>query len=896
MKSLILKRIGCLLIATAIILATVPVEKVNANKSSKSDFQIADGLLVKYTGTADVVSVPDGVEKIGEEAFAGNSDIKSLKLPNSLQTISYSAFSDCSSLESVEIPKSVTVIDNSAFSNCKSLNSFSVKGNLEHLGAAVFAGCDSLEEVSFAHDSEYVFDKGIIYKKDKSELIEVLKGAGLTNVEIPDSVENILPYAFYGCGSINNVTLSNSLSEIPPHSFSYCFGLNKLTIPYKVSSIDAKAFENCVNLEKVIMSERVNSIHSTAFDGCFGLEIEAPASSYAHKWYDEFVTTDVVLPDEDIDFLLKLSKYNISVPYVEKQNVDEKDMSLSNVGSNDVSGNNIGNSNDEKQNSIGETRIVGRKAVILATGDEYTKAVEPTPSPSQNEIEPIEEDESIADIVQKEVSQKGMSLPHFSVFNNEIAGKAFYADDTLSSFKFDGNIVKIGDFAFARTPINNVEINDGVESIGYGAFYHCDNLSKIVVPKSVKYIGANAFAHTRMLENWSLYGKDDFLILGDGVLVAYKGNDSNVTIPSNVKTIAPQVFKNHKEIVYVDLGENVSDIGDEAFLGCSNLRKIVYPDCRIKIRDRAFMNCGLQTVVIPDNVYEMGAGVFDDTVGECTIVFMGDIIPKFSVEKTTTRLANDEYRISPAGSMDIAVINNSDILLKNTVLDKECSGFDGVILVVDDERGECSIVNGNMNKARELNGETIDLSGKKYYVKDIFNVIETDADESDDDYFSFPGVDGKFACNIAKIDNDELICEAYRKIYSQVMPEEGAFYNISIKDVYTGINISKLGEQTYKVSLPLPKNMSTNNLHIFSVDEYNQPEDLSFVTLGKNGDMSVEFNVSHTGNYYLYNINSQYVLTNPDDTPKTGDINIHPKWFLCVGMFSAGLLLLLIKK
>ena len=67
----VLRTIGALLLTTALVISLIPVSDVEA--SSTSDFQMDGNKLVKYVGTADVVSIPDDVLYIAEEAFAGKS-------------------------------------------------------------------------------------------------------------------------------------------------------------------------------------------------------------------------------------------------------------------------------------------------------------------------------------------------------------------------------------------------------------------------------------------------------------------------------------------------------------------------------------------------------------------------------------------------------------------------------------------------------------------------------------------------------------------------------------------------------------------------------------------------------------------------------------------------------
>ncbi len=41
--------------------------------------------LVEYTGNSEIVKIPNGVKVIGEEAFAGEINIKKIVMPNTVR-------------------------------------------------------------------------------------------------------------------------------------------------------------------------------------------------------------------------------------------------------------------------------------------------------------------------------------------------------------------------------------------------------------------------------------------------------------------------------------------------------------------------------------------------------------------------------------------------------------------------------------------------------------------------------------------------------------------------------------------------------------------------------------------------------------------------------------------
>lgn len=57
----------------------------------------------------------------------------------------------------------------------------------------------------------------------------------------------------------------------------------------------------------------------------------------------------------------------------------------------------------------------------------------------------------------------------------------------------------------------------------------------------------------------------------------------------------------------------ITEIEDDAFLGCTGLKSIEIPNSVKKIGKDAFCKCHINTIVIPDSVTEIGSGAFFDT-------------------------------------------------------------------------------------------------------------------------------------------------------------------------------------------------------------------------------------------------------------------------------------------
>lgn len=83
-----------------------------------SEFEIKDGVLVKYNGTDSRVVIPESVSSIGKEAFVSNTSIVSVVIPESVTSIGDAAFEHCTSLKEVKLPKSLKTLGIRSFADC----------------------------------------------------------------------------------------------------------------------------------------------------------------------------------------------------------------------------------------------------------------------------------------------------------------------------------------------------------------------------------------------------------------------------------------------------------------------------------------------------------------------------------------------------------------------------------------------------------------------------------------------------------------------------------------------------------------------------------------------------------------------------------------------------------
>ena len=131
----------------------------------------ADGTqVIAYWGENSEVTIPEGVQSIGNSAFCDCSSLTSLTLPSSLQSIGGGAFWGCSSLSSLTLPSSLQSIGNGAFWNCSSLTSLTLPSSLQSIGDRAFCGCESLSSLTLPSSLQSIGNDAFEYCNSLSTL------------------------------------------------------------------------------------------------------------------------------------------------------------------------------------------------------------------------------------------------------------------------------------------------------------------------------------------------------------------------------------------------------------------------------------------------------------------------------------------------------------------------------------------------------------------------------------------------------------------------------------------------------------------------------------------------------------------------------------------------------
>lgn len=200
----------------------------------------------------NTVVINSGVTSIGDRAFELCSNVTTVTIPNGITKIGDSAIRG-TKITSITIPTSVTYIGSGVFDGCRKLTSAFIPAGVTFMGSWVFDGCDDLTAIDVdAANENYCSADGVLFNKEKTQLIQYPRSKTGTTYTIPNSVEWIGMDAFSGCDKLTSVTIPDGVEAIGFRVFLHCTGLTSITIPASVTSIDNNAFSGCTGLTSFV--------------------------------------------------------------------------------------------------------------------------------------------------------------------------------------------------------------------------------------------------------------------------------------------------------------------------------------------------------------------------------------------------------------------------------------------------------------------------------------------------------------------------------------------------------------------------------------------------------------------------------------------------------------------
>ncbi len=588
------------------------------------------------------ISGDSQLQTIGMGAFRGCDTFESINLPYSLQTIAEQAFANCTSLKWVNLPEGLATLGKSAFVSCTSLESIDLPTTLHSIGEKCFAGaglrqiripnsncsigqsaftCASLEKVTVSSDWEQ-------FPSTAFELAILTNGTTVSAnfdlvVECGER-ENINMNFAQGCSNIKSVAIGSGVDTINALAFADCQNMTSVSIPASVNNIYTKAFgiSNPSSYTSALTDVTVSWTTPITLDGTADHDPFPRDSEGNHTNINLHVSSGTETAYQENTYWKTF--FSETHPIQTYTNITFADAQVKSVCV-----------QNWDTNGDGELSIEEAAVVTSLEGAEF-----PDDITSFNEL------------------QYFTSLTAIETF-------AFSSMSELTEITFPSSLTTIGSFAFRScSSLTNLVIPEGVTSIESFAFQNYKGI--VTLPTTLTSISSFSFQNAQGAKvSWpeppaaltqdfySAFGsqRDKLLYVPLGSYDIYDDTPTwwafdireygNIVFAdANVKAICVAAangwdtngdgelsaeealavtsigtaFKGNATITsFNELKHfrSLTDIPEQAFLGCTRLAGITLPINIAVIGKQAFSNTALTAIDIPEKVTDIGEAAFE---------------------------------------------------------------------------------------------------------------------------------------------------------------------------------------------------------------------------------------------------------------------------------------------
>lgn len=237
------------------------------------------------------------------------------------------------------------------------------------------------------------------------------------------------------------------------------------------------------------------------------------------------------------------------------------------------------------------------------------------------EITSMEAREVVVAIIPKSISYPTYStysgditIPESVEFNNVkfkvigIGKNAFSECSKLGKITMPKSIKSIDFGAFSRSNIDTITIHEGIEYIGAAAFHDCQNIKYITLPKSIQNLESDVFRDCTGLRGVKIL-TDNLTEIPDDT---FEGCSSleNFVIPSSVTRLGAAAFMGTGKLSKLEIPNSVKIIGNSCFYR-SGIESLVIPDAVTELNGQMFYYCNrLKTIKLPSNLKELTKNEF----------------------------------------------------------------------------------------------------------------------------------------------------------------------------------------------------------------------------------------------------------------------------------------------
>lgn len=565
-----------------ILLSVLILNSFKPKASTAGLWQIEGTTIIAYNGTESIVTVPEGMTKIGEGAFSGNKKINKVILPSTVKEIGMRAFADCTGLSEINIQ------------------------NINKFGEVCFEGT-AIQEVVFSDEVQEIpvgcFAYGSIKSVQLGKNVTTIASSAFYNcqslkeIQLSDCLFSIGSKAFYNTTALTSIMFPDGLLEIGGQAF-YNSGLTSVSIPGSVETVEAGTFSNCYDLSSIVFNDGIKKIGGSIFLESAVKKVHIPASVETIETFafaNAFGLTEITVDENNHHF-----DSDNGILYTEGF---EKAMMIPYKHPDEIISLHDGVKTCEEQFAA---NLVNVKKIIIPEG--FVELNHNAFTNSKN-IEEVVLPESLEIILSGAFSYCS-ALRKIDLPSNlkELSNSSWW----------------IGVFA-GCTSLKEVVIPDSVEKIGPYTFNGCTNLERVTYPAGLIDFGYKQFSSCGKLEEIIVKEGNPYAFTEDGIyyeiidgvttLSVYPAKKAGTfyEVLSSVQAIGNNAFDSVANLQEVIIPNTVTSMGTNVFFASTSIKKVIIDAPITVLPAQTFAESTIEEVILPSTLKEIDNGCFRKT-------------------------------------------------------------------------------------------------------------------------------------------------------------------------------------------------------------------------------------------------------------------------------------------
>ena len=635
------------------------------------------------------VSLSQRLSSLGESAFENCVNLSTVQNLGIISVIAQNTFKNCSNLFSITIPATVTTIETMAFENCTSLSSLNVPASVQTIGVDALKNATGLKSITLQGDLATIYNlastKQNWYYNTKST--EALSTKGYYTTYVSDWIVTVINGNNYITGYRGedvNVTIPYIITDergertyiygVALNSYDKIAGFENVVIEEGIQSIfilegtnvDNKeqlsypCFKESTTLKSITLPSTLSQMSDGAFAGCTNLtEIIGLENTKLTKFGDLFQISSTNI--WGYDDVVRINDQDVKIKYAEKN---------FNVNGLTYSGNYQGTFEKTalKEINLPSTlQIIGPRCFAEVQTlktihiPASVRAIGTSAFYDMPHLESITGLESCVldykTTVNGTTIECGFSAAYYHVGDGSSFQNfpVFFGLDSLKSLTLPTYAtIFASDFSFGQAGflISNcmsletiILLGDLPQEFSLASL----NDDKYGINTYSWYLRSNKMSSAHEAGTYTIFpGDDDSDWVADenGMIIAYKGSNTIVTVPSSiiqngeqVQIVGIKTFRN-KILTDVTISEGISVIDANAFADMTKLKKVKIPSTITTIGDFAFENCSnLSSIVLPDKATNVGSDVFKG----CSSIKIIALNNSIAIEQNLANVSSGEW-------------------------------------------------------------------------------------------------------------------------------------------------------------------------------------------------------------------------------------------------------------